>query len=308
MSNTIEDQVREYLASTDMEEASKLLGAYPSVLKRYAAGTHRPSAEVVTNYVKNVVMAGSGDREWDKHADFAGRNLCLLLPFYKTTNPATAYFLFALALDMGKENIRSYMRHGDAIIENSRNRLVQDFMDSGSEWSLWIDDDMIFPIGRAGLFKHYTSSPPGYPDARAGRHVIHRLMSHKKTLVGGLYFGRHPNAPAMFAEGMKNGPESKAARSGSDSLLPTRWVATGCMLVHRQVYLDIQAKHPEWKNDTTGQGGFTYFHKTPDAGEDVNFCKAALEAGHQPYVDLGLECAHVGYACYGSWNTQGRNS
>lgn len=34
-------------------------------------------------------------------------------------------------------------------------------------------------------------------------------------------------------------------------------------------------------------------------GEDVSFCLRASEAGHQPYVDLGAVCGHVGYACFG---------
>lgn len=33
-------------------------------------------------------------------------------------------------------------------------------------------------------------------------------------------------------------------------------------------------------------------------GEDVTFCVRAKAAGHQPYVDMGLRCGHLGHFCY----------
>lgn len=33
-------------------------------------------------------------------------------------------------------------------------------------------------------------------------------------------------------------------------------------------------------------------------GEDVAFCMRAAAAGHQPYVDMGLRCGHLGTFCY----------
>lgn len=33
-------------------------------------------------------------------------------------------------------------------------------------------------------------------------------------------------------------------------------------------------------------------------GEDVQFCTRAKAAGHQPYVDMGLRCGHLGHFCY----------
>jgi hypothetical protein len=39
-------------------------------------------------------------------------------------------------------------------------------------------------------------------------------------------------------------------------------------------------------------------------GEDQTFCRRAAKAGHQPYVDLGLVCGHIGTAVYGPHNTR----
>jgi hypothetical protein len=34
-------------------------------------------------------------------------------------------------------------------------------------------------------------------------------------------------------------------------------------------------------------------------GEDVQFCTRAKQAGHQPYVDFGCVCGHIGHHIYG---------
>jgi hypothetical protein len=38
-------------------------------------------------------------------------------------------------------------------------------------------------------------------------------------------------------------------------------------------------------------------------GEDVAFCLRASAAGHQPHVDMGLVCGHIGHCVYGLHNT-----
>ena len=41
-------------------------------------------------------------------------------------------------------------------------------------------------------------------------------------------------------------------------------------------------------------------------GEDVSFCLRAAAAGHQPHVDMGLVCGHLGHFCYGPRSTYAR--
>jgi hypothetical protein len=33
-------------------------------------------------------------------------------------------------------------------------------------------------------------------------------------------------------------------------------------------------------------------------GEDVTFCRRAAQSGHQPHVDMGLWCGHIGHLVY----------
>jgi hypothetical protein len=233
------------------------------------------------------------------------------------------------------------VKYGDAFITHTRNILAQRFLASTCEWAMWLDGDMVVPFGNAALFNHYTrwKMDPKW----AGIHTLNRLLSHGKTLVGGLYFGRVPDGNPMFCEGIAD-PQVKtmAKNAPADLVLPTRWVATGCMLVHRSVFESIMTKFPTLAPQTTTEA-WHFFSNSETAlaeavenamralvdrskdepsriraamhilatgkeealrnsrlqqGEDVTFCKRALEAGHQPYVDLGVFCGHIGDAVF----------
>lgn len=230
-----------------------------------------------------------------------GRKLAVLFPCYKLTNAATAWSLTALALDLGKEKAFFDMELGDAMIYHARNKLAHRFVESGREWSLWLDDDIIPPIGRAAWFKYIGRLPEDFPDAIAGQHIVTRLISHGKTIVGGTYFGRQPGGPPMCSE-MYRPDFVRDARAMKDGIRSVDWVATGALLVHRQVFLDIQAKFPDLAPDEFRKE-WDYFRPTEKGGEDVAFCARAREAGHEVFVDTGLQCLHVGWACYGAHNT-----
>ena len=269
-----------------------------------------------------------------------GRNLMVLFPCYKQTNAMTAWALQAIAIDLGKERVRFSQELGNAMIYQARNKLAHDFIETGAEWSLWIDDDVVPPVGRAEWFKRIGNLPPEYPDKAAGLHVVDRLLSHKKKIIGGVYFGRQRTGPPMFAE-MAN-PEAVAeCRSFKDGIRATDWVATGCLLVHRDVYLDIRKAFPElapeqagtkkvWKmrwGDKAGKwteantGGkpevfekeewvagtkwWDYFKPETGKGEDVMFSYRARMAGHQVYVDTMCHSLHVGYNTFHALNTTG---
>jgi hypothetical protein len=264
-----------------------------------------------------------------------GRNVYLCLPQYKATNPLTLFSLLAL---FDRATTMAKMHWGDAFIAHTRNKLAKAFLDSPAEWSLWVDDDMVLPIGDATWFKGVTQL--ALPDEVAGRHTITRLLSHNKTVVGGLYYGRSPRGKPMFYEGANLPGVAEALRSqrSAGELRETRWVGTGCLLVHRKVFEDIQAKFPHLAPKSGSSDDFAFFTPHPDRvifaleeaakatspesrqasleaavkasnqyrqtiGEDVTFCARAKYAGHPVYVDTGLICGHLGNHAYGPSNT-----
>lgn len=239
------------------------------------------------------------------------------------------------------------LNFGDAFVAHSRNTCVDAFLRTTCEWMLTIDDDMVVPFGHSEWFKTHTRFED-FPEWALKLNALDRLMSHRKTLVGALYFGRHPNGPPVYNEGSMTPQEAAYARRAPyDLVKPTRWVGTGCMLIHRSVFEDIEKKFPRLARGPDGKGGH-WFTSTEASlvdriqtlrdqlqsgpldgnkayaamsglesllarakdenslgvGEDVSFCLRAAVAGHQPHVDMGLVCGHLGHCCYGPRNTK----
>jgi hypothetical protein len=94
-----------------------------------------------------------------------GKQVALLLPWYKTTNPLTCFSLLTL---FDRTKMAAMLNYGDAFIVHARNTLARKFLSTGLEWSLWIDDDMLLPCGNAGWFN--ANSGFNLPDFFAGLH------------------------------------------------------------------------------------------------------------------------------------------
>jgi len=265
-----------------------------------------------------------------------GRRVAILLPWYKSTNPVTAFSVMSL-LDRTKMSVM--LNFGDAFIAHTRNTLAECFLKSPAEWAVTIDDDMVLPCGKAEWFNSFTRF--NLPEKFSGRNAVTRLLSHGKTLVGALYFGRWAHGKPVYAEGMSDkAEEAWARREPQDICKPTKWVGTGCMLIHRSVLLDIEREFPNLARNPQGSKGQWFTSSEHDlreattealailgdaavsedvrirsaqvliqgaqkrapslgVGEDVIFCRRALQAGHQPYVDCGLICGHMGNHIYG---------
>jgi hypothetical protein len=266
---------------------------------------------------------------------FASKVL-VVMPWQKIVCPATA---FCVAQLCDRRRTATALHYGDAFVVHSRNSCVDVFLKSPLEWMLTVDDDMLIPFGHAEWFA--KKSGLVLPEKLMRLNALDRLMSHRKTLVGALYYGRSADAPAMYNEGIRPEEKEFLKRGPHDAIKPTRWVGTGCMLIHRRVFIAIEEKFPALsraKNNGSGQwftsteaslldavtrlkdslqgqpltGELAYKaiagleamaamarHENPlGTGEDVAFCLRAAAAGHQPYVDLGLRCGHIGYHVY----------
>ena len=272
------------------------------------------------------------------------KKLMVVLPWWKQVSPVTAFCVSQLT---DRRRAASMLNFGDAFVAHSRNGCVDSFLQTQCEWFLTIDDDMVVPFGNPAWFKTHTRFDD-FPEKFLALNAIDRLMSHGKTLVGALYFGRHPEGPPVYNEGALGGPEAAYARKAPhDQVKPTRWVGTGCMLVHRTVFEDIEKKFPQLARGASKRGGHWFtsteaslverIHALRDqlqsgpldgqkayaalagledliartrsenslgVGEDVSFCLRAASAGHQPHVDMGLVCGHLGHCCFGPRNTQ----
>ena len=267
-----------------------------------------------------------------------GQKVLIALPWQKSVSPITATCIAQL---IDRRRCASSLHFGDAFVAHTRNSIADTFLKSKCEWMLTIDDDMVVPFGDPAWFRYYTGFK--FSDAAMSLNALDRLMSHGKTLVGALYFGRSPGAFPVYNEGKQE--DAHARKGPHDVCKPTRWVGTGCMLIHRSVFESIEVRFPRLsraKNMGRGQW-FTSTEaslldaatKARDAlhadrsqlgahsaatilenalalsaaenflgaGEDVSFCLRANACGHQAHVDMGLICGHLGTFCYGPTNS-----
>lgn len=181
-----------------------------------------------------------------------GKKILVGLPWQKITNPVTAFCVSRL---VDSRRCACTLNFGDAFVAHTRNSIGDTFLASELEWLLMVDDDMVLPIGSAEVFRAYTGFD--FPEKFMSLHAIDRLMSHGKTLVGALYYGRQSlTSPAVFNEAAANKLISDQFRKGpKDEVRQTRWVGTGCMLIHRKVFEDIEKKFPRLARGADKKGG-----------------------------------------------------
>jgi hypothetical protein len=274
------------------EEPAKKRGRKAKTLESVEAP--EPKLEEIPKIDEIIVESRNQDGMPSYRTDFSGRDIMVGCAWYKTTNPVTCFALIALALDFGRDKIRFDMELGDALIYHSRNRLAHKFLQTEAKYLLMIDDDIIPSIGRPPWMRATVQAAQNVNDLPLQRHIVHRLLNSGKTLIGGAYFGRQEGGKLMCSDQSL----AKNARQYDDFIVPVDWIGTGCLMIHRKVFTDMQEKFPELAtNDPLAP--FDYFLPMKGhVGEDVAFCHRAKQAGHQTHIDLGTPIYHVGYKTY----------
>jgi hypothetical protein len=318
--------VEDFIAGNGVEASAKFFGAEEGTIKQWIARSKTPSLQAVEKVFDLAKLLNK-----TQQAEWEGRKLAILCPAYKTIHP---YTMFSLLGMWDRSKMGFILRMGDAFIAHARNALVKDFLATGLEWSFWADDDVIYPMGNGTWFNAVTGL--NLRPELAANHTLNRLLSHNKTVVGGLYFGRARDGKPMFSEGANDPGVAADTRRNPGPLKLTKWVGTGCLLVHRSVYTSIVQQFPHLDGHwfTSGEHDLVWamerakaevvngtreeariileealqkarLNSPMGAGEDVQFCLRAAQAGHQVFVDTGLVCAHVGNTAFGPMNTGG---
>ena len=269
--------------------SASFFGVSEALVRQWEAGT-KPVSLAAVDKVFVPPEKGFTDASWE------GKKVLLMLPWYKTTNPLTAFCLLAL-LDRAK--MGAAMEFGDALIAHARNKLLDTLVNTGVEYGFFLDDDMIVPCGNAGWFNRYTGL--ALPENFAGIHTLNRLMSHGKTLVSGLYFQRKEAGKAVFYEALVDTPsgveENRVARTAPvDLLKEVQWAGTGCLLVHRSVALGMREKMPWLAPQGPGES-WHYFssasdsliQKLPEISAEITESLSGFSDGESAYnLEKGL--------------------
>jgi hypothetical protein len=205
--------------------------------------------------------AGSPSLPADKAAQaltIFSKKVMIILPWHKNVSPITA---FCVAQLIDRRRTSTLLNWGDAFISHTRNHCAEIFLKSNCDYALWLDDDMVLPFGNAEWYRSHTNFD--FPDQFMGLNTLDRLMSHQKSLVGGLYFGRHRYGPPVTNEGSANPQVADYYRKGPyDKIQETRWVGTGCLLTHRTVFEDIEKTFPRIARQGPNKAGGNWFTST----------------------------------------------
>ncbi len=238
---------------------------------------------------------------------------CMILMAGRNVTQQTLYCVNAL-VEIGQGKIVFGEPESWYDVFMNRNRLVHRFLQSGMPWSFWLDPDQIVPCERPEWYRRNVPASRRWAEPLySGMNAINRLASHHlkgpaHKMVGATYFDRFGRGVPIFASGRENADQRAMLNNAGprDALVSAgRYVGSGALLVHRQVYLDIMEKVPMAPQDAADLKaatweGYTYdfFGKLRYQGDDVSFSERARLAGHQPMVDLAVFSAHIGDYAY----------
>lgn len=145
-----------------------------------------------------------------------------------------------------------------SIVAEARNIAVERAREAGADFLLFLDSDMVFP-----------------------QTLLHRLLLHRKDIVGAVYTKRVPPYDLLGAM------LPEAEPPGADGLVEMRRLPTGCLLIKMTVFDRLAAPWFRFEHD---------FAQGTILGEDYVFSDTARSAGFRLWADFGLsrEIGHIG--------------
>jgi GT2 family glycosyltransferase len=160
-------------------------------------------------------------------------------------------------------------------IAQARDDLVKVFLSTGREWLYMADTDTIFT-----------------PNVIS--RLLRRADDDHMVINGLVYANGHPPFPMMYERVADTSSGSLGVyRMISEwepkSLVRVDGTGAGSLLVHRDVFLEIEKRFPRPSSiwfEYTPMGTFTI-------GEDFTFFMRAMEAGFKVWVDTSVRVGHI---------------
>ena len=154
------------------------------------------------------------------------------------------------------------------ILINQRENLIDNSIEMGTEWCLWLDSDRMFPPT-----------------------TLLRLLSHKEDIVACNYMKRSfPSKSVAFTD--TTDWESWVPLEHSNNLEVVEAVGMGCVLMRTNVFKQLTKPYFE----------YTYQSETRDwIGEDFTLFKKLNDLGYKVKIDMNLstQVYHIGTFAYG---------
>lgn len=164
--------------------------------------------------------------------------------------------------------------------DHARNVGCQRALEHNFKWLFFIDDDVVVP-----------------PDA------YYKLSSHGHDIISGLYFRRAAPIMPVMQRDTPTGPQY-ITDVVAPGVVQADLVGAGCLLISSKALKTIPQPWFEWRVD---RNDLPPLERT---SEDFTFCRNARKSGFNIYVDLGVQCLHIGHGAssfgcnYGPISTQ----
>ena len=181
--------------------------------------------------------------------------------------------LFSSALSVGR-NMGLEIFAGNCHVDDSRNRLVRDFLESDCDQIVFLDTDV------------------GWSDGD-----LRRLIDYKADIVAGIY-------PMKTDDDIEYPVKTLPGErwSNAEGLVEVEGVPTGFLKIRRHVLETLAAGVPSHfgRGESPGdrQRIPLIFERTLNGdsrrGGDYEFCRKAREAGFKVYVDPRMQLSHQG--------------
>ena len=154
-----------------------------------------------------------------------------------------------------------------SLVSESREHLAARALNSGADYVLWFDSDMMFaPDTMEKLVKHMED---GY------------------DIVSGLYFRRRPPfTPVLFKKLFIQNDvclQEDYNEYPEEGLFEVEGIGFGCVMMKTEVLLSVIAKYK------------TCFAMIGRNGEDVSFSFRARQCGYKIWCDPSIKLGHVSY-------------
>lgn len=220
-----------------------------------------------------------------KSFDLSGKSIFIALPAYDfkvSLKLAVSLARFAQVAPQHGIDIQIGSICGCSVVSRARNLLAQDMLDSTCDYLLFIDSDINFEPEDIFRLMAWGNDPKKGIVA-----AVPRTRSENKVYIASLDYD-----------------ENRELTMNGMGLVRAERVATAFMLVRREVFVSLDAAHPEWRyydarSDRTLPCMFD-FQLTEEGyvGEDFLFCDRAREAGFEVWVDPSITLGHMGVQEY----------
>jgi GT2 family glycosyltransferase len=159
----------------------------------------------------------------------------------------------------------NFMMVGHSLVYDARNMIAEKAMNEGFTHVFFLDSDMVVTPN-----------------------TLIKLLADEKDIVSGMAFKRVPPfEPCFYKEIVWN--EAKQNHEcvmipewEKDSLVEIAAVGMACALIKTEVLKAVKEKYG------------SCFHPGKSLGEDIAFCRRAVDLGYKIFVDTSLSIGHVG--------------